>query len=130
MHTMSIHNYKLLFIQLSSKPWFLGNIDRSEAENLLLSHNVNGCFLIRNTTSDSGDVCLSLLAPEQKFRHLLVVKNDFDMYKISSLPEDCETFNSLLDLVEFYSENEIHFHDSGSSVLLAEPCRVKSMALL
>ena len=93
-----------------------------------MSHGVVGCFLVRNTKVSPGDkdnYCLSILAPENgpRFRHLLVVKNEQNYYKINSLPADSEMFPSLSDMIEFYCENEIHFHDSGPSVTLTEPCR-------
>ena len=116
----------------TTKPWFFGSISRSEAEYFLSLHKIEGGFLLRNAGISGNDTCLSILASDgvggPQFRHLLVVKNEQNFYKIDSLPPtNCEMFDSLPDLVEFYSEHEIHFHDSGPSITLTDPCRGKKV---
>lgn len=108
----------------ADNPWFFGTISRSEAEYLLSACGEVGCFLFRSATTSADDVCLSTLGPPGgvQFRHLLVIKNEHNKYKISSLPADGDAFASISDLIEFYTEHEIHFHDSGPSVALTQPC--------
>lgn len=94
-------------------------LSRVEAEKCLKKCGIVGCFLFRNT---SNGICLSVLAPDQKCRHLVVDHINNSSYKIKSLPTGSECFASLEDFVEFYSDNEVHFQDGGFSVKLSQLC--------
>lgn len=108
-----------------SAPWLFGAISRLQAEFLLAAQGTPGCFLVRAVAGSVTDMCLSVLAPAggPSFRHLLVAKTASGRYRILSLPEESEEFESLHHLVGFYCESELHFQDSGPSLKLTEPCR-------
>ena len=106
---------------------YFGDLSRTAAENILSLENIPGAYLLRDTSYDA-DVCLSILAPEGRttFRHLVIVKGTDGRFKIDSLPAGSETFVSMNELIQFYSDHEIHFEDGGLSMVLISAILVKS----
>lgn len=97
---------------------FIREVSRVEAEEILKKCGIIGCFLFRRTSSG---ICLSLLAPDHKCRHLMVDYVD-GKYKIKSLPTGSECFASLEEFVGYYMWNKVHFQDGGLSVSFSKPC--------
>ena len=95
------------------------SLSRVEAENSLKKCGIVGCFLFRNT---SKGICLSVLAPDQKCRHLVIDHVNSNYYKIKSLPTGSECFSNLEEFVAFYTSNEVHFQDGGFSIKLSKLC--------
>lgn len=110
------------------EPWFFGNLNRTEAEGMLSAFGKIGGYLIRNSHTAPGDVCLSILAaPEKvdkppKFHHLLLSLNDQEMYHIKSLSDDELSFASLAELIAYYSVTDINFYDLSPPIMLTDPC--------
>lgn len=107
------------------KPWYFGNISRAEAEDKLLANGKVGGYLIRNSRTIAGEVCLSILASNRgpaKFHHLLLSLNDDDRYYIKSLADDEVSFSSLAELIAYYSVTEIEFCDTSPPMVLTGVC--------
>jgi len=116
------------FFQDDVDPWYFGNISRTEAEKILLAHGKVGGYLIRNSNTTPGEVCLSILAAgagndeEAKYHHLLLSLNDQDQYYIKSLSDDKIFFPSLAELIAYYSVTDINFYDLSPPLMLTDPC--------
>ena len=95
---------------------------------MLLAYGKIGGFLIRNSHTAPGDVCLSILATTEKdnkppkFHHLLLSLNEQEMYHIKSLSDDELSFASLAELIAYYSVTDINFYDHSPPVMLTDLC--------
>jgi len=110
------------------EPWFFGNLNRNEAEEMLSAFGKIGGYLIRKSHTAPGDVCLSVLAATgkddktPKFHHLLLSLNEKEMYYIKSLSDDDISFASLAELIAYYSVTDINFYDLSPPIMLTDPC--------
>ena len=46
---------------MSDKPWFLGRVNRQNAEDILKAAGTNGSFFVRSSENMSGAYALSVL---------------------------------------------------------------------
>lgn len=93
-------NYVAAKDSLSSKSWFMGTINRKEAERLLKAENVTGSFLIRVRENVPDSFALSLLTSSCDVKHYKITKDHNENYLIN----DKRPFKSLDELVEHYSK--------------------------
>ncbi|XP_046895253.1 protein-tyrosine kinase 6-like isoform X1 [Hypomesus transpacificus] len=97
---------------VEAQPWYFGKMDRFEAMNHLLSpENAKGAFLIRLSEKDSVGHVLSVKSDKQ-VKHFKVVEEGGRFHL-----NQTQSFCTLMDLVEFYSTNNL-----GSLLRLGEPC--------
>ncbi|UYV83006.1 Src42A [Cordylochernes scorpioides] len=102
---------------LESQPWYFGVIDRMEAtERLLAPGNSPGSFLLRVTKRNSHMWSLSVRSPSE-IKHYMISHSE-NGYVIMNSEQN---FNSLIDLVKYYSE-----HQNGLCMPLLSPCINKS----
>ena len=93
--------------------WYLGAIDRKEAEKLLMdAANDSGSFLIRDSKSSPGNYSLSI-RDARKVKHHKIRKLDDGGYFVTSQ----FTFETIPELVAHYSK--------PSEGLLKNPCVIK-----
>ncbi|XP_058472853.1 guanine nucleotide exchange factor VAV2 isoform X11 [Solea solea] len=76
-------------------PWFAGNMERQQADNLLKSHS-SGTYLIRERTAEAERFAISIKFNDE-VKHIKVVEKD-NWIHIT----EAKKFESLLELVEYY----------------------------
>ncbi|MGH0141521.1 UNVERIFIED_CONTAM: hypothetical protein FKN15_074171 [Acipenser sinensis] len=76
-------------------PWFAGNMERQQADNLLKSHT-SGTYLIRERTAEAERFAISIKFNDE-VKHIKVVEKD-NWIHIT----EAKKFESLLELVEYY----------------------------
>ncbi|KAH7966725.1 hypothetical protein HPB49_018881 [Dermacentor silvarum] len=64
--------------ELHAKEWYFGSISRSQCDQVLNDHAVDGDFLIRDSETNVGDLSVSLKAP-QRNKHFRVHVEDAGM---------------------------------------------------
>ncbi|KAF7997213.1 hypothetical protein HCN44_005490 [Aphidius gifuensis] len=94
--------------------WFHENLSREGAEQLLQQDNEDGTFLVRESSTSTGDYVLSVLF-NQNVIHYQIRKHTEDAF--FSI-EDERTIHGLDTLIEFYQEN-----NHGLEIVLVKPCR-------
>ncbi|XP_062866765.1 proto-oncogene vav-like isoform X1 [Trichomycterus rosablanca] len=96
---------------LSGFPWFAGNMDRSEAKNLLMSRS-DGTFLVRQ--KDGGEFAISIKF-NMDLRHIKITLAE-GLYRIN----DKKAFKGLIDLVRYYEQSSLKecFKDVDTHLLL------------
>ncbi|XP_023665358.1 guanine nucleotide exchange factor VAV2-like isoform X2 [Paramormyrops kingsleyae] len=81
-------------------PWFAGNMERQQADNLLKSHT-SGTYLIRERTAEAERFAISIKFNEE-VKHIKVVEKD-NWIHIT----EAKKFESLLELVEYYQMHSL-----------------------
>uniref|UniRef100_A0A8C9RJB9 Vav guanine nucleotide exchange factor 2 n=1 Tax=Scleropages formosus TaxID=113540 RepID=A0A8C9RJB9_SCLFO len=81
-------------------PWFAGNMERQQADNLLKSHS-SGTYLIRERTAEAERFAISIKFNEE-VKHIKVVEKD-NWIHIT----EAKKFESLLELVEYYQVHSL-----------------------
>ncbi|XP_039543821.1 guanine nucleotide exchange factor VAV2-like [Pimephales promelas] len=76
-------------------PWFAGNMERQQADNLLKSHS-SGTYLIRERTAEAERFAISIKFNDE-VKHIKVIEKD-NWIHIT----EAKKFESLLELVEYY----------------------------
>uniref|UniRef100_UPI00359026BA tyrosine-protein kinase HCK-like isoform X1 n=2 Tax=Myxine glutinosa TaxID=7769 RepID=UPI00359026BA len=114
-------NYVAQTNSLETEEWFFSDVNRIEAERLLLSPgNTIGSFLVRDSQSSKDSYSLSIRDHEAILgdivKHYKIRSNSSGAYFISSRI----TFDSLLSLTSHYGE-----HSDGLCHRLIRPCNTK-----
>uniref|UniRef100_A0A8C9T503 Vav guanine nucleotide exchange factor 2 n=1 Tax=Scleropages formosus TaxID=113540 RepID=A0A8C9T503_SCLFO len=83
-----------------SYPWFAGNMERQQADNLLKSHS-SGTYLIRERTAEAERFAISIKFNDE-VKHIKVVEKDSWIHIT-----EAKKFESLLELVEYYQTHSL-----------------------
>ncbi|XP_012260350.2 tyrosine-protein kinase Shark isoform X1 [Athalia rosae] len=95
--------------------WYHGALSRSDAENMLKEEGTaDGTFLVRNSSSSSGDYVLSVLHNGEVI-HYQIRKHEEDAF--FSI-DDETTIHGLDTLIEYYQESH-----HGLETVLSNPCK-------
>uniref|UniRef100_A0A3B3QZV4 Vav guanine nucleotide exchange factor 2 n=1 Tax=Paramormyrops kingsleyae TaxID=1676925 RepID=A0A3B3QZV4_9TELE len=81
-------------------PWFAGNMERQQADNLLKSHS-SGTYLIRERTAEAERFAISIKFNDE-VKHIKVIEKD-NWIHIT----EAKKFESLLELVEYYQTHSL-----------------------
>nr|XP_040054213.1 guanine nucleotide exchange factor VAV2 isoform X12 [Gasterosteus aculeatus aculeatus] len=81
-------------------PWFAGNMERQQADNLLKSHS-SGTYLIRERTAEAERFAISIKFNDE-VKHIKVVEKDSWIHIT-----EAKKFESLLELVEYYQAHSL-----------------------
>ncbi|XP_058613374.1 guanine nucleotide exchange factor VAV2 isoform X4 [Onychostoma macrolepis] len=81
-------------------PWFAGNMERQQADNLLKSHS-SGTYLIRERTAEAERFAISIKFNDE-VKHIKVIEKD-NWIHIT----EAKKFDSLLELVEYYQSHSL-----------------------
>ncbi|XP_039618532.1 guanine nucleotide exchange factor VAV2 isoform X2 [Polypterus senegalus] len=84
----------------SAYPWFAGNMERQQADNLLKSHP-SGTYLIRERTAEAERFAISIRFNDE-VKHIKVVEKD-NWIHIT----EAKKFECLLELVEYYQMHSL-----------------------
>lgn len=84
----------------SRYPWFAGNVERPQADNLLKSH-LSGTYLIRERPAEAERFAISIKFNEE-VKHIKVVEKDSWIHIT-----EAKKFESLLELVEYYQTHSL-----------------------
>lgn len=112
-------NYIASIESLESKEWYFGNVQRIEAENLLLmdENEFNGTFLIRNNGNNGNNIFSLSIRYENNVKHYRIQQqksnNNEEIYFISK----DKIFFKLSELIDYYTK-----HSDGLCVALSNPC--------
>ncbi|KAK2818931.1 hypothetical protein Q5P01_024492 [Channa striata] len=83
-----------------SYPWFAGNMERQQADNLLKSH-CSGTYLIRERTAEAERFAISIKFNDE-VKHIKVIEKDSWIHIT-----EAKKFESLLELVEYYQSHSL-----------------------
>ncbi|XP_039470959.1 guanine nucleotide exchange factor VAV2 isoform X4 [Oreochromis aureus] len=81
-------------------PWFAGNMERQQADNLLKSH-CSGTYLIRERTAEAERFAISIKFNDE-VKHIKVIEKDSWIHIT-----EAKKFESLLELVEYYQSHSL-----------------------
>ena len=96
-------------------PWYREGMSRKEAEQLLLTHGVEGGFVVRpSMTRTPGNYSLSILY-ERQILHFRVQKKQDNSFILGE--SISKKFASVEELIEFYLHNSIYMHDGRNAKL-------------
>ncbi|XP_040261945.1 guanine nucleotide exchange factor VAV2 isoform X2 [Bufo bufo] len=84
----------------SRHPWFAGNVERPQADNLLKSH-LSGTYLIRERPAEAERFAISIKFNDE-VKHIKVVEKDGWIHIT-----EAKKFESLLELVEYYQTHSL-----------------------
>ncbi|XP_042309823.1 SHC-transforming protein 3 isoform X2 [Sceloporus undulatus] len=101
--------------ELSTEPWYQGEMTRKEAEQLLKKC---GDFLVRKSTSNPGSYVLTGLHNGQA-KHLLLVDPE------GTVRTKDRIFDSISHLINHHLENNLPIVSSGSELCLHQPAEKK-----
>ncbi|XP_054843643.1 SHC-transforming protein 3 [Eublepharis macularius] len=101
--------------ELSTEPWYQGEMSRKEAEQLLKKC---GDFLVRKSTSNPGSYVLTGLHNGQA-KHLLLVDPG------GTVRTKDRVFDSISHLINHHLENNLPIVSSGSELCLHQPAERK-----
>ncbi|EMP34635.1 Guanine nucleotide exchange factor VAV2, partial [Chelonia mydas] len=87
-------------IDYTAYPWFAGNMERQQTDNLLKSH-ASGTYLIRERPAEAERFAISIKFNEE-VKHIKVVEKD-NWIHIT----EAKKFESLLELVEYYQAHSL-----------------------
>ncbi|XP_014399705.1 PREDICTED: guanine nucleotide exchange factor VAV2 [Myotis brandtii] len=82
-------------IDYSAYPWFAGNMERQQTDNLLKSH-ASGTYLVRERPAEAERFAISIKFNDE-VKHIKVVEKDSWIHIT-----EAKKFESLLELVEYY----------------------------
>ncbi|XP_060618021.2 SHC-transforming protein 3 isoform X1 [Anolis sagrei] len=101
--------------ELSTEPWYQGEMTRKEAEQLLKKC---GDFLVRKSTSNPGSYVLTGLHNGQA-KHLLLVDPE------GTVRTKDRIFDSISHLINYHLEKNLPIVSSGSELCLHQPAEKK-----
>ncbi|XP_028319490.1 guanine nucleotide exchange factor VAV2 isoform X5 [Gouania willdenowi] len=81
-------------------PWFAGNMERQQADNLLKFH-ISGTYLIRERTAEAEKFAISIKFNDE-VKHIKVIEKDSWIHIT-----EAKKFESLLELVEYYQTHSL-----------------------
>jgi hypothetical protein len=86
-------------------PWFHGKISRQETEELL-HPRTDGLFLVRESTSSTGDYALSVCFDKEVVHYLIEYKSGvLSFTNIVGFFPNCSSYDNLLELVEHHKRH-------------------------
>lgn len=100
--------------EIRGKPWYFGQISRSECDILMAEKGQDGDFLVRDSESTTGDFSVSLKAPGRNKHFRVHVESG--MYCIGQ-----RKFVSLQQLVDHYQRAPIYTSQKGEKLFLIKP---------
>ncbi|XP_077778708.1 guanine nucleotide exchange factor VAV2 isoform X3 [Podarcis muralis] len=105
----------------SAYPWFAGNMERQQTDNLLKLH-VTGTYLIRERPAEAERFAISIKFNEE-VKHIKVVEKD-NWIHIT----EAKKFESLLELVEYYQAHSLKesFKQLDTTLKYPYKCRERS----
>jgi hypothetical protein len=91
--------------QLKLCGWYWGEMTSEEADGVLQETD-NGSFILR----DSNDVCHLFSLSLKAHNRVISVRVQFSRgrFKLDSSTQDCPSFNSVVDLVNYYLQDYCH----------------------
>ncbi|XP_040397105.1 SHC-transforming protein 3 isoform X2 [Cygnus olor] len=101
--------------ELSTEPWYQGEMSRKEAEQLLKKC---GDFLVRKSTTNPGSYVLTGMQNGQA-KHLLLVDPE------GTVRTKDRVFDSISHLINHHLENNLPIVSSGSELCLQQPAERK-----
>ncbi|XP_063065530.1 tyrosine-protein kinase SRK2-like [Engraulis encrasicolus] len=107
------NNYLVKEHVMDSQPWFVGKLNRFEAQKLLQeAKNVDGTFLVRRSDKDDVGYVLSVKVGGN-MKHLRIDEGEDGHFYVAKN----QTFPTVEALVNYYST-----HSIGNQYKLTEPC--------
>ncbi|KAJ7336708.1 hypothetical protein OS493_011930 [Desmophyllum pertusum] len=105
---------------LKQSPWFHGPLDKKIAESALKAFSKEGAFIVRNSSKDPNNYAMSLFF-KKSVRHLRMprINNKFVLGDSGKVE-----FTTIVELVDYYSQNHLDLRSGGSTSLTAA-CPVK-----
>ncbi|KAM9324248.1 LOW QUALITY PROTEIN: guanine nucleotide exchange factor VAV2 [Gastrophryne carolinensis] len=106
-------------LDYSKYPWFAGNVERPQADNLLKAH-VSGTYLIRERPAEAERFAISIKFNDE-VKHIKVVEKD-NWIHIT----EAKKFESLLELVEYYQTHSLKESFKQLDTTLKYPYKLRS----
>ncbi|XP_040179997.1 guanine nucleotide exchange factor VAV2 isoform X3 [Rana temporaria] len=106
----------------SKYPWFAGNIERPQADNLLKAH-VSGTYLIRERIAEAERFAISIKFNDE-VKHIKVVEKDSWIHIT-----EAKKFESLLELVEYYQTHSLKESFKQLDTTLKYPYKLRTRSL-
>ncbi|KAJ3605109.1 hypothetical protein NHX12_027159 [Muraenolepis orangiensis] len=103
-------------------PWFAGNMERQQADNLLKSHS-SGTYLIRERTAEAERFAISIKFNDE-VKHIKVIEKDSWIHIT-----EAKKFESLLELVEYYQAHSLKESFKLLDTTLRCPYKAKERSL-
>ncbi|XP_015831384.1 guanine nucleotide exchange factor VAV2 isoform X1 [Nothobranchius furzeri] len=103
-------------------PWFAGNMERQQADNLLKSH-CSGTYLIRERTAEAERYAISIKFNDE-VKHIKVVEKDSWIHIT-----EAKKFESLLELVEYYQSHSLKESFKSLDTTLRYPYKSRERSL-
>ncbi|XP_075041811.1 guanine nucleotide exchange factor VAV2 isoform X4 [Mixophyes fleayi] len=103
----------------SKYPWFAGNVERPQADNLLKSL-VSGTYLIRERPAEAERFAISIKFNDE-VKHIKVVEKDSWIHIT-----EAKKFESLLELVEYYQTHSLKESFKLLDTTLKYPYKLRS----
>ncbi|XP_017281015.1 guanine nucleotide exchange factor VAV2 isoform X11 [Kryptolebias marmoratus] len=103
-------------------PWFAGNMERQQADNLLKSH-CSGTYLIRERTAEAERFAISIKFNDE-VKHIKVTEKD-NWIHIT----EAKKFESLLELVEYYQSHSLKESFKSLDTTLRYPYKTRERLL-
>uniref|UniRef100_A0A8C5BZW5 Vav 2 guanine nucleotide exchange factor n=1 Tax=Gadus morhua TaxID=8049 RepID=A0A8C5BZW5_GADMO len=103
-------------------PWFAGNMERQQADNLLKSH-ISGTYLIRERTAEAERFAISIKFNDE-VKHIKVIEKDSWIHIT-----EAKKFESLLELVEYYQAHSLKESFKLLDTTLRYPYKSKERSL-
>ncbi|KAG8447541.1 hypothetical protein GDO86_014879 [Hymenochirus boettgeri] len=103
----------------SKFPWFAGNVERPQADNLLKAH-VSGTYLIRERPAEAERFAISIKFNDE-VKHIKVVEKN-NWIHIT----EAKKFESLLELVEYYQTHSLKESFKQLDTTLKYPYKTRS----
>ncbi|XP_063791985.1 guanine nucleotide exchange factor VAV2 isoform X5 [Pseudophryne corroboree] len=103
----------------SRYPWFAGNIERPQADNLLKSH-ISGTYLIRERPAEAERFAISIKFNDE-VKHIKVVEKDSWIHIT-----EAKKFESLLELVDYYQTHSLKESFKQLDTTLKYPYKLRS----
>ncbi|KFO07028.1 SHC-transforming protein 3, partial [Balearica regulorum gibbericeps] len=113
--TLPTSNQLLIPKDLSTEPWYQGEMSRKEAEQMLKKC---GDFLVRKSTTNPGTYVLTGMQNGQ-IKHLLLVDPE------GTVRTKDLVFDSISHLINHHLENKLPIVSSGSELCLQQPAERK-----
>lgn len=101
--------------QLKTSPWFHGPLDKKIAEDALKSFSKDGAFIVRNSSRDPNSYSMSLYL-RGSVRHLRIPRT---MEKFVLGDSGKVQFDTIMELVDYYSHHQVDLKTGGSTTLTA-----------
>lgn len=98
-----------------------------ESENVLRNEMQTGRFIVRESSSNTGELTLSVLVGDE-VRHIRVCKLQQGGISLRANPTQREIFNNMNELVDCFSHTKLQLRDSIPFYLIPTPVTEQSDA--